>query len=218
MQRLQNLFRQIFKHFVSNRILKDPRQRRFFKANDMHELFTLGFQEQDPKKRKTETAAIFAGTGSEIKIQPVSKGSGKKSPKPSRSLQSFEDDQKVTLTKNDRAVETQKPTTSEKTLISIESVSQFSPTSTAHLERISSENSGISTLKDCDSVDTNIPTVQSNDNDAASPDASLTSAKSDKLKASFLQVLKKFQQSKNDERQKKPKRRKKRKQSRSLSS
>merc|ERR1712136_516412 len=33
--------RQIFKQFVTNRVLKDPRQQRFFKANDFIELFTL---------------------------------------------------------------------------------------------------------------------------------------------------------------------------------
>nr|XP_039261746.1 DNA excision repair protein ERCC-6-like isoform X3 [Styela clava] len=68
--------RQIFKQFLSNRILKDPLQRRFFKSNDLHELFLLkdyGDEEKSDKKKdgetancKTETAAIFAGTGSEV--------------------------------------------------------------------------------------------------------------------------------------------------------
>lgn len=56
--------RQIFKQFLANRILKDPKQRRFFKANDLYELFDLGI---DDCKGGTETAAIFAGTGSEVK-------------------------------------------------------------------------------------------------------------------------------------------------------
>ncbi|CDO95114.1 unnamed protein product [Kluyveromyces dobzhanskii CBS 2104] len=34
--------RQIFKQFLSNKILKDPKQKRFFKVNDLHDLFTLG--------------------------------------------------------------------------------------------------------------------------------------------------------------------------------
>lgn len=52
------LFRQIFKQFLTNRVLKDPKQRRFFKSNDMYELFTLS----DPDgKQGTETSAIFAG-------------------------------------------------------------------------------------------------------------------------------------------------------------
>ncbi|XP_077491525.1 DNA excision repair protein ERCC-6-like isoform X2 [Amblyomma americanum] len=56
--------RQIFKQFLTNRVLKDPKQRRFFKTNDLHELFTLA---DDGKK--TETSAIFAGTGSNVKVK-----------------------------------------------------------------------------------------------------------------------------------------------------
>ncbi|KAG7821668.1 hypothetical protein KL928_000143 [Ogataea angusta] len=33
--------RQIFKQLLTNKILKDPKQKRFFKMNDLHELFTL---------------------------------------------------------------------------------------------------------------------------------------------------------------------------------
>ncbi|KAM9809351.1 DNA excision repair protein ERCC-6 isoform X2 [Syngnathus typhle] len=56
--------RQIFKQFLTNRVLKDPKQRRFFKSNDIFELFTLA----DPdEKQGTETSAIFAGTGSDVK-------------------------------------------------------------------------------------------------------------------------------------------------------
>ncbi len=58
--------RQIFKQFLTNRVLKDPKQRRFFKSNDLFELFTLG---DDDRKRSTETSAIFAGTGSDVKIK-----------------------------------------------------------------------------------------------------------------------------------------------------
>lgn len=58
--------RQIFKQFLTNRVLKDPRQRRFFKSNDVYDLFTL-----DPNSRdgSTETSAIFAGTGSEVSLK-----------------------------------------------------------------------------------------------------------------------------------------------------
>ncbi|KAK7506355.1 hypothetical protein BaRGS_00002467, partial [Batillaria attramentaria] len=56
--------RQIFKQFLTNRVLKDPRQRRFFKSNDIFELFTLGSKDE----RGTETSAIFAGTGSDVKL------------------------------------------------------------------------------------------------------------------------------------------------------
>ncbi|CAD5124474.1 DgyrCDS12756 [Dimorphilus gyrociliatus] len=57
--------RQIFKQFLTNRVLQDPKQRRFFKKNDMHELFTL----TDDIKGISETEAIFAGTGSILKAK-----------------------------------------------------------------------------------------------------------------------------------------------------
>lgn len=50
--------RQIFKTFLTNKILKDPKQRRFFKLNDLHDLFTLG----DPEEAGTETGDLFHGT------------------------------------------------------------------------------------------------------------------------------------------------------------
>ncbi|XP_067876778.1 DNA excision repair protein ERCC-6 [Heterodontus francisci] len=57
--------RQIFKQFLTNRVLKDPKQRRFFKSNDLTELFTLSSPD-DPQG--TETSAIFAGTGSDVHV------------------------------------------------------------------------------------------------------------------------------------------------------
>uniref|UniRef100_A0A671PQ56 DNA excision repair protein ERCC-6 n=1 Tax=Sinocyclocheilus anshuiensis TaxID=1608454 RepID=A0A671PQ56_9TELE len=49
--------RQIFKQFLTNRVLKDPKQRRFFKSNDIYELFTLS---NPDGSQGTETSAIFA--------------------------------------------------------------------------------------------------------------------------------------------------------------
>lgn len=49
--------RQIFKQFLTNKILKDPRQRRFFKMNDLHDLFSLAGSEIEG----TETGDMFAG-------------------------------------------------------------------------------------------------------------------------------------------------------------
>lgn len=49
--------RQIFKTFLTNKILKDPKQRKFFKMNDLYDLFTLGDQEE----QGTETGAMFGG-------------------------------------------------------------------------------------------------------------------------------------------------------------
>lgn len=48
--------RQIFKQFLTNKILKDPKQRRFFKMNDLHDLFTLG-----DLGDRTETGGMFSG-------------------------------------------------------------------------------------------------------------------------------------------------------------
>ncbi|XP_018580405.2 DNA excision repair protein ERCC-6 isoform X1 [Scleropages formosus] len=57
--------RQIFKQFLTNRVLKDPKQRRFFKSNDIYELFTLS---NPDSSQGTETSAIFAGTGSDVQV------------------------------------------------------------------------------------------------------------------------------------------------------
>ena len=61
--------RQIFKQFLTNRILRDPRQRRLFKTNDLYDLFTLGSGDSP----SNETGALFAGTGSEVKRLSKSK-------------------------------------------------------------------------------------------------------------------------------------------------
>lgn len=74
---------QIFKQFLTNRILKDPKQRRFFKSNDLYELFTLGDDDPDAG---TETSAIFAGTNSDIKSAVAHKKTQKKQKKGRRNL------------------------------------------------------------------------------------------------------------------------------------
>ncbi|RKO85515.1 hypothetical protein BDK51DRAFT_32338, partial [Blyttiomyces helicus] len=66
--------RQIFKQFLSNKILKDPRQRRFFKSNDLHDLFVLG---KDAVDGTTETAELFAGGGVDVEVEVARKGKGK---------------------------------------------------------------------------------------------------------------------------------------------
>lgn len=53
--------RQVFKQYLTNKVLKDPKQRRFFKTKDLYELFSLASDEG-----QTECSAIFAGTGSEV--------------------------------------------------------------------------------------------------------------------------------------------------------
>ena len=55
--------RQIFKTFLANKVLKDPRQKRFFKSQDLYDLFSLAPEDTDGG---TETGAIF-GEGSELR-------------------------------------------------------------------------------------------------------------------------------------------------------
>ena len=73
--------RQIFKQFLTNRVLKDPKQRRFFKSNDLYELFTLG---EDSLQTGTETSAIFAGTGSDVRVKLKPRPSQTHANKPNR--------------------------------------------------------------------------------------------------------------------------------------
>ena len=51
--------RQIFKQFLTNKILRDPKQRQTFQLKDLHDLFTLGETMPDGK---TETGMVFKGT------------------------------------------------------------------------------------------------------------------------------------------------------------
>lgn len=50
--------RQIFKQFLTNKILKDPKQRQTFHLKDLHDLFTLG----EANDGATETGRLFEGT------------------------------------------------------------------------------------------------------------------------------------------------------------
>ncbi|EFJ53228.1 hypothetical protein VOLCADRAFT_120230 [Volvox carteri f. nagariensis] len=50
--------RQIYKSFLTNKVLRDPRQKRFFTARDISELFVLG-----PEYRKGASAAAAAAAG-----------------------------------------------------------------------------------------------------------------------------------------------------------
>ncbi|KAL9260252.1 DNA excision repair protein CSB-like protein, partial [Drosera capensis] len=49
--------RQIYKHFLTNKILKNPQQRRFFKARDLKDLFTLN---DDDQGGSCETSNMFS--------------------------------------------------------------------------------------------------------------------------------------------------------------
>lgn len=60
--------RQIFKQFLTNKILKDPKQRQTFHLNDLHDLFSLG-NDGAP----TETSALFK----DAQVQVGAKSEGK---------------------------------------------------------------------------------------------------------------------------------------------
>jgi DNA excision repair protein ERCC-6 len=50
--------RQIFKQFLTNKILRDPKQRQTFQMKDLHDLFSLG----EADAGNTETGELFKGT------------------------------------------------------------------------------------------------------------------------------------------------------------
>ena len=54
--------RQIFKQFLTNKVLKNPEHRRFFKTKDLEDLFTLG----DDLGAGTETGDLFADVADEM--------------------------------------------------------------------------------------------------------------------------------------------------------
>uniref|UniRef100_A0A1J3DH62 Protein CHROMATIN REMODELING 8 n=1 Tax=Noccaea caerulescens TaxID=107243 RepID=A0A1J3DH62_NOCCA len=58
--------RQIYKHFLTNKILKNPQQKRFFKARDMKDLFIL--RDDGDSNASTETSNIFGQLTEEINI------------------------------------------------------------------------------------------------------------------------------------------------------
>ena len=60
--------RQIYKQHLTNKILKDSKQRQAFQQHDLHDLFTLGTMEDDT----TETSRMFKG--SEVKFNTGSSG------------------------------------------------------------------------------------------------------------------------------------------------
>ena len=60
--------RQIFKQFLTNKILKDPKQRQTFQMSDLHDLFTLG----DANEDATETGRLFKGAEVHFKGQAKS--------------------------------------------------------------------------------------------------------------------------------------------------
>lgn len=67
--------RQIYKHFLTNKILKNPQQRRFFRARDMKDLFTLN---DDGEGGSTETSNIFGQLSEDVNVVGTNKESTNK--------------------------------------------------------------------------------------------------------------------------------------------
>ncbi|XP_004289961.1 PREDICTED: DNA excision repair protein ERCC-6-like [Fragaria vesca subsp. vesca] len=62
--------RQIYKHFLTNKILKNPQQRRFFKARDMKDLFILN---EEGDSGATETANLFGQLSEDANVVSAQK-------------------------------------------------------------------------------------------------------------------------------------------------
>ncbi|KAK9144440.1 hypothetical protein Sjap_004343 [Stephania japonica] len=77
--------RQIYKHFLTNKILKNPQQRRFFKARDMKDLFTL---QDDREGGSTETSSIFGQLSGEMSVIEAHKNGEDKQKSPSAAAKS----------------------------------------------------------------------------------------------------------------------------------
>ncbi|KKY17286.1 putative dna repair and recombination protein rad26 [Diplodia seriata] len=71
--------RQIFKQFLTNKILRDPKQRQTFQLKDLHDLFTLGNADGE-----TETGNLFQGTETRISRSPT--GTREQSPRPDEEI------------------------------------------------------------------------------------------------------------------------------------
>ncbi|CCF58731.1 hypothetical protein KAFR_0F01350 [Kazachstania africana CBS 2517] len=99
--------RQIFKQFLTNKILSDPKQKRFFKMNELHDLFSLGGDDGVLNERLTEevqkhTANLKNSKTTEsddleqvVQIQGVSKLEGFYSGKEQKEASKNEDDRLI---------------------------------------------------------------------------------------------------------------------------
>ncbi|KAI8378590.1 SNF2 family N-terminal domain-containing protein [Blakeslea trispora] len=96
--------RQIYKQFLTNKILKDPKQKRFFDASNLQSLFTLGSEDAVG----TETGELFKGT--EIKKQSKKRKAKKRANDDNEKelvslegvhgLEQYEGDKEVTITQD----------------------------------------------------------------------------------------------------------------------
>ncbi|KAI1375868.1 SNF2 family N-terminal domain-containing protein [Hypoxylon crocopeplum] len=75
--------RQIYKQFLSNKVLKDPKQRANFQLQDLHDLFTLGSAEDSV----TETGKLFEGSEVTFTKSPANSKSASRSQKAAKGLE-----------------------------------------------------------------------------------------------------------------------------------
>lgn len=79
--------RQIFKQFLTNKILEDPKQKRFFKNTDLHDLFTLGSvnkteelfsdaKNKFPEKKSLADAVNINGVASSVDLKEKEQPTG----------------------------------------------------------------------------------------------------------------------------------------------
>ncbi|KAL1876784.1 DNA repair protein rhp26 [Paecilomyces lecythidis] len=77
--------RQIFKQFLTNKILKDPKQRQTFQMSDLYDLFSLGDENQGP----TETSKLFKDA--EVTYDENRRGASQKQAEPTTTERSSPD-------------------------------------------------------------------------------------------------------------------------------
>lgn len=99
--------RQVFKLYLTNRVLKNAQQKRFFKTNDLHELFTLGDNDKN-----IETKALF---DDDLQINPETIKRSKKRSKEEKKRKKREKKARKSVTnENSSALEPARPFSDEK--------------------------------------------------------------------------------------------------------
>lgn len=63
--------RQVYKHFLTDKVLRDPRQRRFFRAKDLTDLFTLGDEYAGECVLYARFCQVFGGEGGHLNGRPT---------------------------------------------------------------------------------------------------------------------------------------------------
>ncbi|KAJ3380078.1 hypothetical protein HDU92_006206, partial [Lobulomyces angularis] len=86
--------RQIFKTFLTNKVLEDPKQQRFFKQNDIHDLFKLNLPEEG---ENTETGDLFGSSIKDVEVMKKLKTNKTKKKKITKNNDSVDKLKKIKL-------------------------------------------------------------------------------------------------------------------------